>query len=241
MPKAVLFEEFQKIANIYFAVIVVLQIVPSTTNTQSIPTVLPVLIIIIAFDSILKGLQDKKRHAADRAANHAQCSKLVDGQFAPSVWTEVIVGDFLYITNYEKIPADVVIVAAYEPDPLNPKGACHVETKSLDGETNLKGRAAPRMLALRAGGALEEQTAACGKITGHMECEQPNAATATFVGKVQRPYPPELRPPPCVEADTLYVLLSLTLYYSMCCSPYAFTRLSPILTLRSATRPLRRR
>jgi hypothetical protein len=42
------------------------------------------------------------------------------------------VGDFLKLHNREMLPADVVLIAAYEPDPTNPTGQCHVETKSLD-------------------------------------------------------------------------------------------------------------
>lgn len=39
------------------------------------------------------------------------------------------------LRNRDAIPADVLILAASD-DP--PAGVCYVETKSLDGETNLK-------------------------------------------------------------------------------------------------------
>ena len=48
------------------------------------------------------------------------------------------VGDVIRITNHQAVPADVLILAAHEPEPAIPRGACHVETKGLDGETNLK-------------------------------------------------------------------------------------------------------
>ncbi|KAI9179413.1 hypothetical protein H9P43_004733 [Blastocladiella emersonii ATCC 22665] len=50
-------------------------------------------------------------------------------------WRDLRVGDFVYLRNNEFIPADVVIVSTSEPD-----GVCYVETKNLDGETNLKVR-----------------------------------------------------------------------------------------------------
>lgn len=58
-------------------------------------------------------------------------------KFKKDYWKEVKVGDFVRIYNEDQIPADVVVLSTSDPD-----GACYVETKSLDGETNLKVRQA---------------------------------------------------------------------------------------------------
>jgi len=63
-------------------------------------------------------------------------------------------------------------------------GACHVETKSLDGETNLKGRSVPKMLLQACGASPVKQVEAISKLRGYVECEQPNAATTKFTGRV---------------------------------------------------------
>lgn len=42
------------------------------------------------------------------------------------------------IENYGVVPADVVLLSVHEPEPEQPDGICYLETKSLDGETNLK-------------------------------------------------------------------------------------------------------
>ncbi|KAK5954495.1 phospholipid transporting ATPase [Knufia fluminis] len=55
--------------------------------------------------------------------------------FKKDYWKNVQVGDFVRIYNDEQIPADVVVLSTSDPD-----GACYVETKNLDGETNLKVR-----------------------------------------------------------------------------------------------------
>ena len=58
-------------------------------------------------------------------------------RFAKDYWKSVQVGDFVRIYNEDQIPADIVILSTSDPD-----GACYVETKNLDGETNLKVRQA---------------------------------------------------------------------------------------------------
>jgi phospholipid-translocating ATPase len=60
-------------------------------------------------------------------------------RFHQDYWKNVQVGDFIRIYNDDQIPADVVILSTSDPD-----GACYVETKNLDGETNLKVRHALR-------------------------------------------------------------------------------------------------
>lgn len=58
-------------------------------------------------------------------------------RFKKDYWKNVQVGDFVRIYNDDPIPADLVIISTSDPD-----GACYIETKNLDGETNLKVRQA---------------------------------------------------------------------------------------------------
>ena len=73
------------------------------------------------------------------------------------------VGDFVRIYNEEQIPADVVVLSTSDPD-----GACYVETKNLDGETNLKVRQA-----LQAGRRVRHARD-CEKTEFVLESEGPN-------------------------------------------------------------------
>ena len=70
------------------------------------------------------------------------------------------------VHNREMLPADILLVAAHEPDQSNPVGACHVETKSLDGETNLKGKSAPAGLAAELGPTVETQLHSWAALNG---------------------------------------------------------------------------
>ncbi|KAL6153434.1 phospholipid transporting ATPase [Exserohilum turcicum] len=56
-------------------------------------------------------------------------------RFKKDAWKNVQVGDFVRLYNNEEIPADVIVLSTSSDD-----GACYVETKNLDGETNLKVR-----------------------------------------------------------------------------------------------------
>ncbi|CDZ97705.1 phospholipid-translocating p-type atpase [Phaffia rhodozyma] len=78
-------------------------------------------------------------------------------------WEDVRVGDFVKIYNDESFPADIVICATSEEEDV-----AYVETKGLDGETNLKSRHA-------VGGLDHVRSAqACSKAEFELECDIPD-------------------------------------------------------------------
>lgn len=144
LPKFLL-EEFnpkQKIANCYFLVVSAMQCIPAITNTGGYPTVLIPLTAVLLIAGVFKGLEDAARHKADRKANSSK-ARIFDPatkEFKDVLWSDIRVGDYVKVESRETIPADVICVCVSEPNPELPKGLCYVETKSLDGETNLKMR-----------------------------------------------------------------------------------------------------
>jgi len=54
-----------------------------------------------------------------------------------TLWKKLEVGDIVLLRENEQVPADVVVLSTSDPD-----GLCYLETKNLDGETNLKVRKA---------------------------------------------------------------------------------------------------
>ena len=52
-----------------------------------------------------------------------------------TLWKKLEVGDLVVLRDHEQIPADIVVLSTSDPE-----GVCFVETKNLDGETNLKPR-----------------------------------------------------------------------------------------------------
>ncbi|RKO94826.1 hypothetical protein BDK51DRAFT_24179, partial [Blyttiomyces helicus] len=98
------------------------------------------------------------------------------GPWRATAWQDVRVGDFVLLRGNDPIPSDVIILSTSEPDAL-----CYVETKNLDGETNLKIRR-----------ALEETrwmrgAQDCVELRCILETEKPNTSLYTFVGKLSLP------------------------------------------------------
>jgi len=180
-----LMEEFHPktmIANLYFLFISCMQVIPPISNTSGYPTTLMPLSFVVVVDAVFAVLEDLNRHKADDEANGRPTLVFDAGQnkFVEKKWNAVQVGDLVKILNREQIPADLCVVGVSEIDPANPTGMCYVETKSLDGETNLKVRQCP---GIAVGIIKTDQDAA--KLKGHVEMEHPNKVIEGFTGVLE--------------------------------------------------------
>lgn len=112
-----------------------------------------------------KAVQDSMVASTKRTGTILDRSKQTPhtARFKREHWKDVKVGDFVRLYNGDEIPADIVILSSSDPD-----GACNIETKNLDGETNLKVRQALNC------GRLVKHARDCERSTFIIESEPPN-------------------------------------------------------------------
>ncbi|KAF9425231.1 hypothetical protein BGZ76_003364, partial [Entomortierella beljakovae] len=67
--------------------------------------------------------------------NNDESSSSAQPEFVKEQWANLRVGDFIMLKNNQAVPADAIILSTSEAE-----GSCFIETKDLDGETNLKTR-----------------------------------------------------------------------------------------------------
>ena len=93
-------------------------------------------LLFVMFVSMVKdGYEDRQRHKQDAEENNQKATKWnkIANKFEEVPWANIRVGDILMVKSDQPMPCDILLSKTSDP-----KGLCYVETKSLDGETNLK-------------------------------------------------------------------------------------------------------
>ena len=134
--------QFSKVANIYFAFLTTLQFIKQISITNGTPTILPTLLIVIGISMFKDYLEDKKRWKQDDQENNSFTQKYSRGAFARVQFKDLHIGDVVRVENNQRIPADLLLIDS--SDRL--KFEAFVETKNLDGETNLNKKQVPQAL-----------------------------------------------------------------------------------------------
>ena len=135
MPK-ILYEQFTKMSNIYFIIIAVLQCFPEISNADGKPIILMPLSVVVIVNSIKDFYEDWKRKKSDDEENNRKVEvyDLDKEKFILKKWKDIFVGNILKVKKGEYFPADCVLISSTD----RKTHGCYIETKNLDGETNLK-------------------------------------------------------------------------------------------------------
>ncbi|KAJ5923601.1 ATPase P-type K/Mg/Cd/Cu/Zn/Na/Ca/Na/H-transporter [Penicillium verhagenii] len=148
-----LFAQFTKLANFYFLIVAILQMIPGLSTTGTYTTIVP-LLIFVGISMGKEGFDDWRRYRLDKEENNSYASVLrstdgiTDGETEGTAvangyfdwvqikWQDIRVGDVIKLERDQPVPADIALLHANGPN-----GVAFIETMALDGETNLKNKA----------------------------------------------------------------------------------------------------
>ncbi|KAL0351013.1 UNVERIFIED_CONTAM: putative phospholipid-transporting ATPase 8 [Sesamum radiatum] len=169
IPKS-LFEQFRRVANIYFLVVACVSFSPLAPYTAS--SILAPLIVVIGATMGKEAVEDWRRRKQDIEANNRKVQVYDrNHNFQDTRWKKLRVGDLVKVYKDEYFPADLLLLSSSYED-----GICYVETTNLDGETNLKVKHA-----LDVTSSLQEENS-FQHFKAIIKCEDPNEDLYTFVG-----------------------------------------------------------
>lgn len=133
-----------KPANFYFLCIAILQCIKAISNTNGRPTIAMPLGFVVIITMIKDGLEEYRRYNQDKEKNGATY-QVYNAEY--KIWTakkssDLLVGDIIEVKDNDRFPADIFLIQS----DIEKGTHAFVDTKALDGETNLK----PKHVALGA-------------------------------------------------------------------------------------------
>ncbi|KAK4476675.1 hypothetical protein RD792_015835 [Penstemon davidsonii] len=156
-----LFEQFHRLAYIYFLVIAILNQLPQLAVFGRGASLLPLSFVLVV-TAIKDAYEDYRRHRSDKIENNRSAWVLVNQQFQQKKWKDISVGEIVKVSGNESLPCDMVLLSTSETT-----GVAYIQTTNLDGESNLKTRYAKQETQMR---NLEDEE----KISWLIKCEKPN-------------------------------------------------------------------
>ncbi|KAF8880731.1 hypothetical protein CPB85DRAFT_1442956 [Mucidula mucida] len=192
-----LMEQFRRIANIFFLGLAILQFFPKFSPSHPALLFFPLAVnqsivkvlsgghanpnaVKSKSKTFVRGLIPRSRKGANSDSEFDyDASSGATACWKDTTWEDVRVGDFVKLRGDHPFPADILICATSDDE-----NVAYVETKNLDGETNLKSRnALPALTDLR-------DANACSNATPfQVQCDRPENnmfrlnATVTVAGQ----------------------------------------------------------
>ncbi|CBI29082.3 unnamed protein product, partial [Vitis vinifera] len=166
-----LFEQFHRIAYIYFLVIAILNQLPQLAVFGRTASVLPLAIVLLV-TAIKDAYEDWRRHRSDQIENNRMARVLGDDGFQEKKWKNIRVGEIIKISANDTLPCDIVLLSTSDPT-----GVAYVQTINLDGESNLKTRYARQETISR----MSQKE----RMSGLIKCEKPSRNIYGFQGNME--------------------------------------------------------
>ncbi|KAK1439400.1 hypothetical protein QVD17_05218 [Tagetes erecta] len=166
-----LFEQFHRVAYIYFLIIAILNQLPQLAVFGRGASILPLSFVLLV-TAVKDAYEDWRRHRSDRIENNRMCSVLVNEKFQEKKWKDIQVGEIIKFSVDDTIPCDAVLLSTSDPT-----GVAYIQTINLDGESNLKTRYAKQETLSK----IPEKD----MINGLIRCEKPNRNIYGFTGTME--------------------------------------------------------
>ena len=129
--------QFKRAANIYFLIISILTLMPFSPKTPA--SMIGTFSFVLFVTMLKEALENYFRYVTDKEANGNLCEtySYENKEFVETKWKDIRVGDLVKIYKEGKFPVDMMLMVTPNSD-----GLVFVDTSNLDGETNLKDKAA---------------------------------------------------------------------------------------------------
>ena len=130
-PKG-LYEQFRRVANLYFLSVAIISLFDAISPIKPY-TIWSPLCLVVGLSMAKEAVEDYQRHKQDHEQNTSLTERFDGVSMTQCEWRDVKAGDIVRVVRDQSFPCDLVLLAS----PLD-DAVCYVETKNLDGETNLK-------------------------------------------------------------------------------------------------------
>ncbi|CAF1303376.1 unnamed protein product [Adineta ricciae] len=167
-----LFEQFRRVANVYFAILIGLNWIPIVNALSKQVAFIP-LTVILTITAIKDLVEDLKRWRSDAQINK-QIAQVYDKKtktFIPCKWQDLSVGNVVRVRTDETVPADILLLSS-----ASTESTCYLDTAAIDGETNLKQKSIPSCF-LNLDKTAEETSF-------ELQCDPPNDDIYRFCGRL---------------------------------------------------------
>jgi magnesium-transporting ATPase (P-type) len=125
--------QFCNLANLYFLLVGIFQIVPVLSTTNGNPTMYQPLAFIVLVSALRAAKEDWDKHVADELRNGFRYSIVREHELLSIESGDIRVGDIVKVMQNNMIPADMLFLSSSLS-----KGHCFIDKSNLNGETTLE-------------------------------------------------------------------------------------------------------
>ncbi|CAF2490271.1 unnamed protein product [Rotaria sp. Silwood2] len=170
LPKNI-FEQFHRVANVYFAILIGLNWVPIINAISKTVAFIP-LTVILTITAIKDLVEDLKRWRSDARINKqiAEVYDKTSKTFIECKWEDLSVGSIVRVRTNQIVPADILLLSS-----TSCESTCYLDTAAIDGETNLKQKSIPSCFLNY---SKPEET------SFELQCDPPNDDIYHFCGRI---------------------------------------------------------